>query len=250
MHHATACVALCIQTRSDQFDALTTHINTAARFPRLHTARMQFAAQIDRAGAFQNDAAGLLAYCVGLDHAGKIDNTIQRLLARSGADQHHTAAIRLDATKVLYSTSLCDEQCVRLGFRNLQLNQLIAVQIQRVAITRRQRHLAQSRNNHAIISHMRRHQCYQTALGGADDAFIANLSAGLTPLVEVQPARHEIRIADIGRADKQTADVNLGTVAENDAVLIHQKHLAICTDVPVDAALLFSCYPVQRGGLR
>ena len=200
----------------------------------------------------QQDAAALLHGAVGKDGAAHVDEAVQHALGGLGRDQNGLAAADIDHAR------LGNQAFDRLPLRVLQLrqtlvaqcevDQTVAVQIDRKGVRRAQHDPAQTGLDQAVVAHMGGHQRDQSALGGGDAAGVDNARAGLAGLVEDQFALHEVFVAEVGRAGDQAADVDLGALAEDDAVGVDQQHLAVGVQAAQNHGDLAARDAVERGG--
>nr|WP_254257900.1 hypothetical protein [Methylobacter tundripaludum] len=108
---------------------------------------------------------------------------------------------------------------------DLHLHQVVAVEGQRHGITGTERDGAELRGDGALVADGVAEQGDGAAVGGGDAAFVddaAGAVAGEGPASAVQAGVVDVQ----GRGD-QTADVDLGALAEQDAVRVDQVHLAV-----------------------
>ena len=211
-----------------------------AAVPALRRAGVEQAAVFDLAVAHvgqQQDAPFLLRQRARLHRAAVGDNARRQGVGRLAGHQH-LAAVGDDELLVL-------DQGLHRGRLQRHLQQAVRAGGQRDFVAGGQRHRAQPGADHAFVSHRRRQQCDQTAVGGGDLALVQDAAGGALA-TEHQPAGEEVLVADVQRGGHQRSHVHFAAAAEHHAGRIHQVDLAVGRQAAVDLAGFARQHPVQR----
>jgi len=184
---------------------------------------------------------GLHARRLGRADAHRLVDQIARRRCR---DQHRSAA-RIDDT-------VDADQCalvVELGHRiaDLEADQIVAMQVERERLCAAKGDAPHMRGDDAVIGHLRRDECGNARITYRDIAMVGDPGARAARRAEAQrPARHERLVADVRAGRDQPRDIDLGILAEDDAVAVDQIDLAVGGQLAQDLADLWPGHPVER----
>ncbi len=103
------------------------------------------------------------------------------------------------------------------------------------------------RGDNSVIGDLRRDERRDARIAHRDGAVVDDFRAGAARRAEAKrPARHERLVADIGTGRDQPRDIDLGILAEDDAVAVDQIHLTIGGQFAEDLADLGPGHAVER----
>ena len=154
---------------------------------------------------------------LGFDDTGVVDHAVEHLVHRLRR-QVHGAAIGLDQAAI-------GHQCVHRALVDAELEQRVAIEIEREALATREFHLAQGRSDPPLVLNLFGHHGHITTTGCGDLAKVQNRGAAVA--LEYKIADLKIFVGQVlGRSDQAT-DIDLRSVGKNNTVRIHQKHLSI-----------------------
>ena len=106
-------------------------------------------------------------------------------------------------------------------------DQIVAVHVERERVARRKRDGAEPGDDGAGIAYARRHQCGEAAGLRRDRPQVDDRGVWIAGDVEIVVPGHEIAVGDVAGGRHQAADIDARPHAEQDAVGIDQKHLAV-----------------------
>ncbi len=146
--------------------------------------------------------------------------------------------------------AVADQRTGRAGI-DVITQQCAVVEIQGDGVTCDQRNRALRRSDAAGVGYGRGDQGDVASIGGIERALVVHLAgANHTAVAEHVVARHEIGVADVqGRCD-QAADVHLCGAAEQYAVRIQNKDLAVGTEITEDLTRVLTEDTVEGDGRR
>ena len=198
---------------------------------------VQRAGGVDRAGlhiAQQLDDAAARIDGMRLDHAGIVDHGFQEIAGGLGGEQH-AAAIGLDQAAILH-------QRAHRPLVHRHVQQAVAGHVQRDGAARCQRHRTEARLDRAFVRHIGAQQGH-IAARRADRPLVQHLAGAVAGKFVI--ARHEIGVIDIERGGHQPGRVHGRTLAEQDAVRVDDKHLAVGRQIAQDGRAVIAQHPVQ-----
>jgi hypothetical protein len=170
-----------------------------------------------------------------LHHAGVVHRAAQQTAGRLGRQQD-LATVRLYQAAVL-------RQCVHRTLLHLDLKQAVARHVQRHGAACGECHRAALRSDHAVVAHLGAQQRHITAVG--PDVALVEHRAGAVAAEGVATGR-KVGVGDVEGGRDQAAHVDRRTLAKQDAVRVHQKHLAVGRQAAQNAGRVGAHHPVQR----
>ena len=190
-------------------------------------AGVQGATDVDLAGlhaAQQNDGAVAVIYRARFNHAGVVDDAGEQGVLRAGTHQD-LATISLEQTAV-------GSQAAQHALVHLQVQQAVATEGQCRSAARAQRHRTQPGGDDALVADLVAEQGDVAAVGRMDRALVNHAAAALA--AETAGRAAEAGVVHIQAGGNQSADVDLRTLAEQDAVRVDQIDLAVGIEVAQD----------------
>ena len=234
----------------EQADLFTQHLNGAALLAGIDALGLQGAAVGDNTciPADQTDSAVTGVNGVGLDNARVVDHIGKDILGRL-AGQQHLAAIRRYGSGVGYRVFRADRVLQDIAAHR-EAEQTVAIEIKDRCPARGQIDGTFGAHDNALIADAAAHQSDTAAGGSLDQAAVNNSTASRSSgIAEAKrPAQHEIlHIGIEGRGDK-TADIDLGSLAKDQAVGVGEKDPAIGLDGTEDLTRVLIKNPVKDRG--
>ena len=208
-----------------------------AALATVRRAGVQRTARVDGAGlhvAQQFDAAATRIDGVRLDHAGIVDHGFQQVAGGLGREQH-AAAIGLDQAAILH-------QRAHRAPVHRHVQQAVAGHVQRDGIAGRQGHRTQARRDRALVRYMRAQQGH-IAARSTDRALVQHLARAIAGKFVV--TGHKVGVVDIQGGGYQARRVDRGSLAEQHAVRVDNKHLAVGRQVAEDGRAVAAQHAVQ-----
>ena len=173
----------------------------------------------------------------GLDHAGIVDDVVLDV-ARRARRHHHLAA------RGQYLSGIGDERCRdvailiarRIGDRrgDFVAQQIVAGHIDRERLGAAKHYCSNVGADQAFIGDARRRQDHGTVRAGRDRAFVDDRGIRIAGRFEVVISRLEIIVAEVGGRREESADIDLGTLAEQHAVRVDQPDIAVREKLAID----------------
>src|SRR6185295_8707556 len=118
---------------------------------------------------------------VGLDGPRHVDQVVEDVLGAARRHEYCLAASGFNTARVGDQTrdrlAVQANQLTLVVFANRQVDEGIAVQIDRERVSGRERHLAETRRDQAVVADVRRHQRNQSSLSRGDSAGVENAYA-------------------------------------------------------------------------
>jgi len=165
------------------------------------------------------------------DHAASVDDGIDHGARRRGGELDPSAVgsdLALVAHQRLERPAGRDVDHLRGDLvADGERDQLVAVEVEREAVARHQRHGAERRRDGAGVAHAGRDQRGKAAARGGDPPLIDDRGIGPARDVEIIPAGHEVRVSDVVGGGEEARRVHHGVGAEQDAVAIDDEHAAV-----------------------
>ncbi len=216
------------------------HFDRAAFIAAAHVARC-----IQCTGNCCDTTAGMIAihrniFC--FHHTRNIDEAIHHLRSICCGEQH-------GATCRINRAAMLNKLFTHRTF-NSNGKQSIAIHIERKNIARGERHFAAARNNHAVIFHLRCHECGNARIAHADRAFIQNRRVRIAGNGKIKLPVHEIGVGNIGRTRNQSAYVNFCAATKNDSVWIYEKNISVCFQRTENAGRIFTQHAIEHPRIR
>ncbi len=131
-----------------------------------------------------------------------------------------------------------------------EIDQPIAIKVDGERVGGAKQNFPQPRHDHAVVTYVRCDERHQAAFRSGQGAGVENSCAWPSRLIEYQPARHEIRVAQVGRAGDQTPDIDLGSAAEHDAVRVDQQDLPVGVESAQNDRRLLTGDAIEGRGSR
>ena len=200
-------------------------------------AGVQRAGRIDRAAlhvAQQFDRAAARVYRLRLDHARVVDHGFQQVAGRLRA-QEYAAAVRPDHAAIV-------DQSTHGARVDSDIEQAVARHVQRDGAARRQGHRAQACLDRALVRHVGAQQGH-IAARRADRALVQDFTRAIAAKLVL--AGHEVGVVDIQGGRYQARRVHGRALAEQHAVRVDDKHLAVGRQVAEDGRAIAAQYAVQ-----
>ena len=229
---------------------LAGHSNRAAPFACRKPRRIERPGHIHRAriAPVKHDRAIFHTDRARLHHTIKIDHPVNRRRPGFRTDQH-LAPIRQ------HRPLLADQRIRgnRLHHRviHTDMDQIVAIKIEREPLPRPQRHTAKPRRDHAAILDPRRDKRHKTPLGRGYLTLIDDPCPDITGDHKVITAIEKILIVDIDRGRDQRADIDLRMRPDMNARRVDQGQLPAGRQAAQDRARPAAAnHPVEQGGRR
>ena len=237
-HRAATRVAGRVDMTAKQADLVTQNLHRAARLPSTHARSLQRARDRHHTSraTFQPDNAIFFDQAVGLDDTIHVDDGVQQRCGRA-CRQQHRAAISANHPAVIH-------QGIDCGLVNLDVEQLVARQVQRDRIASRQGDRAQLRRNHALVADVGTQQGHIACVGGVDRSLVDDRARACAGKLVI--ARHEVGVADGQGGRHQPADIDRRALTEQDAVGVDQEHLAVGRQTAQNVGRICANHPVER----
>ena len=229
---AAARVARDVDIRAgEQADLLAQHMDRAAGLAGVVARGIQRARDRDdaRVAAHQDDLTVLLDDGVGLDDARHVDDVVDDALRRHHR-QHDGAAVGDDPARVgdqrAERIAVLVDDLARDSAVDRRADQLVAIEVEREGVARRQGDAAEPRGDGARVLDARRDEGREAAVGDRDHALVDHHGVGIGGTREVDltvGGDDEVVV----RSGHQTGDVDARVGAEQDAIRVEQKDLAV-----------------------
>ena len=179
----------------------------------------------------QRDDAVRLADRGGADHAADIDRLVDDLARRRRA-QHDAPARGADLAVIFDQRAQRPAVAVAQRLDDLvarrELDQPVAIQIEREPGPRSERHAAEIGLDDAGIPHMRRDESRDAGLADGDGSLIDDGRAPDPAVFETDvPARHEGGVVDVMTRHHEPADIDCRASAEENAVAVDENDLSV-----------------------
>ena len=184
----------------------------------------------------QHDGALDILQRLGLNDTRVVDRVGQQA-ARCLRGQQHLAAVGPEHSAVFH-------QRIDRALINRHIKQLVARDIQCHGAACGQGNRAQLRRNNALVAHVGAQQGHIAPAGGIDASLVDDAAGAVAG--ELVAARHQIGVRDVQCRCHQTAHIDRCTLTEQDAVGIHQKHLAVGVQAAQDAGRIGANDTVER----
>ncbi|MNF82007.1 hypothetical protein D3C84_643000 [compost metagenome] len=123
-------------------------------------------------------------------------------------------------------------QSIHRAAVHLKVEQTIAVEVDGEVLTRTHGHAAHLRLDHAGVAHLGAEQGDAAAIARGQVAGVAD--GGVGTAAEAVITYEEVLVGDVFRRGHQTADVDLGGLAEDHAIGVDQEDLAVGIDTALD----------------
>ena len=236
-HGSAACVAGGIDVPAEQADVVARSRNAAAGLLRAGARNIQRTAHVQSTAlhvTHQPDRAVAVLNRLRLDNTGIVHRALQQAASRLRGQQY-LSTIGLDQATVLYQRVHC-----ALVYRHVK--QTVTRHVERDGVAGSQCHAAESGPNHAVVGDVGTQQ-RDIAAVGVDVALIDDCAAADTGKFVV--AGHEVTVGEVQAGGHQTANIDRGAVAEQDAVRIEQEHFAVGAQAAQNARRIRAQHPVE-----
>ena len=181
----------------------------------------------DAVAGFEPDDAAVVDESGRLEAAGVVHHPALQTIRRLRRQNDQPA-------RCLHRVAVVHQR--RNGRRlDADVGQPVVVELQFIGLARRQHHGAQLRDDDAAVAHFGCEQGDVAIQVCRQAAFVLHLAGG-TVAAEVEPARHEVVVADAVRRSSERTDIDVGCRAEVDAAAIGQEDLPVGGDAPEDLA--------------
>ncbi|OIQ81799.1 hypothetical protein GALL_364310 [mine drainage metagenome] len=174
--------------------------------------------------AKQGDDAVTVFHRARFDHAGVVDHAGEQGIFCAGGHDH-LAAVGLNQLPVL-------GQVVERALVHLHLQQAVAAEGQGGGAAGAECHGTQPGADGTLIADGVAKQGHIAAIGGMQDALVDDAAGPAA--AEGSAVAAEAGVVEIQGGGDQAPDIDLGALAEQDAVGIDQPHLSVGVEVPED----------------
>ncbi|SVJ59167.1 Uncharacterised protein [Klebsiella pneumoniae] len=188
--------------------------------------------------AIEHDPPVLAAQRAGLDGTLGVHHRVEQRIGGPGRHQD-SPPVGLEQTAVA---------CQRIGDPGVDadVEQLVAVEIQRQVAARTEPDTAHLRQDRPAVVDLRAEQGDAAAFRRGDGASLVEDTVGRGTRETVSGGvAVELGIRDVQRGSHQAADIDLGAATEEHAVGVDQEDLAVGIDPALDIAGLGADHPIQ-----
>ena len=171
-----------------------------------------------------------------LNDAGVVDGVGQQTAGGLRGHQH-LAAVSPDQAAVLH-------QRVDCALIHRDVEQLVARHVKRERVAGGQRHRSQPGGERSLVAHICAEQRDVATVGCVDRSLIHDRARARAGKLVI--ARHEAGVADRPGRSHQPTNIDRRALAEQDAVGVDEKHLAVGPQAAQNSRRVGADDPVQR----